>query len=102
MIFLVSRSHFCHIGAVDLKVGRYRDSAVGIATDYGLDVRMVRIFSSPYRLGLLWGPPSLLSIGFRGLFPRRYSGLGCGVDHSPPASAEIKKSPIRLHGLVLN
>jgi hypothetical protein len=54
------------------------DSAVGIATGYGLDDRGVgvrvpvesRIFSSPRRPDLLWGPSSLLSNGYRGLFSR--------------------------------
>jgi hypothetical protein len=55
-----------------------RDSSVGIATGYGLDDRGVgvrvpvgsRIFSSPRRPHGVWGPPSLLSNGYWGLFPR--------------------------------
>jgi hypothetical protein len=53
-----------------------RDSAVGIATGYGLvDQRVrvrvpfvARIFTSPCRPDRLWGPPSLLSNGYRGTF----------------------------------
>jgi hypothetical protein len=66
-----------------------RDSVVGIATGYGLDDRGVgvrvsvgsRIFSSPRRPDRLWGPPNLLSNGYRGR----------EADHSSPASAEVKK-----------
>jgi hypothetical protein len=54
-----------------------QDSAVGIATGYGLDDRGVgvrvpvgsRIFSSPRRRYRLWRPPNLLPNGYRGLFP---------------------------------
>jgi hypothetical protein len=55
-----------------------RDSAVGIATSYGLDDRGVgvrvpvgsRIFSSSRRPDRLCGPLNLLSNGYRGLFLR--------------------------------
>jgi hypothetical protein len=61
-----------------IRQSRSRDSAVGIATGYGLDDRGVgvrspvgvRIFSSPRRPDRFWGPPSLLSNGYRVLFPR--------------------------------
>jgi hypothetical protein len=51
-----------------------RDSAVGIATSYWLDDRGVevwvamvsRIFTSPCRSDKLWGPPNLLSSGYKG------------------------------------
>jgi hypothetical protein len=71
------------------------DSAVGIATGYGMDNRGVgvrvpvrsRIFSSPLRPDRLWGPPSFLSNGYRG-----QKRQGREADHSPPASAEVKKT----------
>jgi hypothetical protein len=76
-----------------------RDSAVAIATGYGLDDRGVgirfpvrsRIFSHPRRPTRLCGPPNLLSDGYRELFPRAVKRPGCEADHSPPASAEDKK-----------
>jgi hypothetical protein len=53
-----------------------QDSAVGIATGYGLDDQGVgvevpmgaRIFTPPYGPDWLWGPLSLLSNGYWGLF----------------------------------
>jgi hypothetical protein len=70
------------------------DSAVGIATGYGLDdlgvgVRVPlgsRIFSSPRCPDRLWGPFSRLSNGYRGA-----KRLGREADHSPPTSAEVKE-----------
>jgi hypothetical protein len=58
--------------------GYVKDSAVGVATGYGLKGQGLRvrvptwlsIFTSPYRPRKLWGPPSLLYNGYR-VFPRR-------------------------------
>jgi hypothetical protein len=88
------------------------DSAVGIATGYGLDDQGVRVqvsvgartFTSPCRPDWLWGPPILLWALSTGV-----KRPGREADHSPPISAKVKKmwvytihSPIRLHGVVLN
>jgi hypothetical protein len=60
-----------------LKIFWSWDSAVGIATDYGLDNRRVRvrvpvgarIFSSPSLPDQFWDPPSLLFNSTRSYFP---------------------------------
>jgi hypothetical protein len=90
---------------------RSRDSAVGIATGYGLDDRGVgvrvlagsRIFSSSRRPDRLWGPPILLSHGYRRLFSREVKGPGREAGHSPPSYCRGQEnvavyihSPIRL------
>jgi hypothetical protein len=57
---------------------RSQESVVGIETGYGLDDREVgvrvpvgsRIVSSLPRPDRVWGPPNLLSNGYRGLLPR--------------------------------
>jgi hypothetical protein len=67
-------------------------------------------FSSPPRPDRLWGPGSLLSNGYHGLFPLGVERPGREADHSPPSSADVKECvwsytstpPVRLHGVVLN
>jgi hypothetical protein len=76
-----------------------RDSPVGIATGYGMDdqgvgVRVpvgITIFTSSRRRDRLWGPPSLLSNGYRGLIPgvKRPERK---ADYSPATNAEFKKT----------
>jgi hypothetical protein len=89
---------FKNISTTPLCSVRNRDSAIGIATGYGMDDRGVgvrvpvgsRIFSSPRRPDRLWGPPNLLSNGYR----HSFSGVkrpAREVHHSSPSSAEVKK-----------
>jgi hypothetical protein len=67
--------YFIYIN-MSMSLIRSRDSAVGIATGYGLDDQRVgvrvpvgsRIVSSPRRPDRLWGPPNL-SNGYRGSVP---------------------------------
>jgi hypothetical protein len=76
-----------------------RGSAVGIATDYGLDDRGVgvqvpvrpRMFTSRYRPDLLWGPTNLLSYRYHGALSPGIKRLGLYIH-----------SPLLLHGVLLN
>jgi hypothetical protein len=66
---------------------KYRGSVVGIATGYGLVDQRIgvripigsRIFISPYRPNRLWGPPNLLSDGYRGALSPRVKKQGVKV-----------------------
>jgi hypothetical protein len=81
---------------LSLLIDESRDSSVGIATGYGLDDRMTGVgfpagagnfFSSTRIPDRLWGPPSLLSNGYRGFFSLEVKWPGREADHSPPSSA---------------
>jgi hypothetical protein len=73
------------------------NSSVGIATSYGMGgldsiPNSAEFFSSPQRPDRQWGPPSLLSNGYRWLFSRWLKRPGCEADHSPPSRAEVKNA----------
>jgi hypothetical protein len=73
-----------------------------MATDYAMDDREVgvrvpigsRIFISPYHADWLQGLPILLSNEHPGV-----KGMGREAGHSPPTSAEVKKTAGPIHPL---
>jgi hypothetical protein len=72
------------------------DSSLGIATGHGLDdrgsifSRDKRFFSCPQCQDRLWGPPSLLFNGYRGVLSTGVKRERRQADDSPSSSAEIK------------
>jgi hypothetical protein len=56
-------------------------------------LKPTRIFTSPYRKGRLWGPPSLLSNGYWGFFPRGWEAKWQGreSDHSLQINDDVKE-----------
>jgi hypothetical protein len=92
---------------------RYRDSSVCMATGYDLNGSgsipgSARFLFSPQRPDQLWGQPSLLSNGYRRLFPRVWSGRGVKLAthlHLVPRSRKLElylHSPLCPHSIVLN
>jgi hypothetical protein len=95
---LVTQYHKLQIFSCACAFRTSRDSSVGVVTGYGQDGRWVgvrvsvgaRIFSSPRLPDRSWGPSSLLSNGYRRLFPPGVKRPGRQADRSPPTSAEVK------------
>jgi hypothetical protein len=95
---------------------RSRDSAVDIATGYGLDDKRDWSLSfgggKNFQFSMLSRPAlgsTQLPIQWVPGFFLRVKRPGRETDHSPPTSAEVKKMwiytstpPIRLHGVELN
>ena len=74
-----------------MEVGR--DSSVGIATRYGLEVRGKNLVGGDIfhtRSDRPWGPPSCLYNGYRFSFPE-VKRLGRGVNHPPHLTPKLKK-----------
>jgi hypothetical protein len=100
------------------KWNKSRNISVGIATDYGLDNRMIgfripaggwKFFSATPRPDRLWCPRSLLYNGYKRLFHWGQRGRGVKLTthlHLVPRSKNAWRytstPPIRLHYVVLS
>jgi hypothetical protein len=81
-----------------------RDNAVSIATSYGLEIRGVgvrvpvrsRIFSSPFSSRSVLGFTQLPSQWVPVALPSGVKRQGREADHSPPTSAEVKRTWIYI------
>jgi hypothetical protein len=75
---------------------------------HSLSPGRVKIFTSPYQPDWLWGPVSLLSNGYCGIFPQGQRSRGLKLTthlHQVLRSRELgsmQPFPIRLHGTVLS
>jgi hypothetical protein len=69
-----------------------RDSSVVWMIAGSIPCSSWEFFSSPPRPDRFWGPPSLLSDGYQGLFLLGVKWPGRESDHSPPSSAEVKNT----------
>jgi hypothetical protein len=81
------------ISIVSISQWMSRNSSVGITPGYGLDGRVSipgrEFVAIPQRPDEHWGPPSLLSNGYRRIFPQGRR-LEREAHHSPLSSAEVK------------